>query len=607
MQAWADLAFEPNRDDLQKRKVNAKEPGISKLFVQFYWILSQDYHHAAGILQHERKRRGYGSVLGIPRQRGASTSLTKLKKVDTKPKPILENKADHDALRGQSPSKIVTARKIPTGLRFKKNGDVSGCPEQGAKILSQSCPSPLQLASGLSEPQDRQIKLNSHTSSDSQNVLPTTRKRRQTSPDTRHVKHRQINGATSKLCDVSDASISLQLANTSTQPDNQVTNLGATDNLKSRFQAPSRPEESSPSYPPASVILPPNAPVSHIYGRQRGLEAHPAQGGSIPLSRPKDANPGVRHMSNDAISGQPYDKRTEHRSRINGSRINLDSRKYPRKIGTKTDNLPEGRGTSTSRIQVPRSALQSFSDQCDASPICDRPNSRKRHSSSLGEENHAVVLKEVSNGSLKQATTTGHRETKRRKIIQMDGPVNNKPTVPAVQKDLIPISAQLFPVKWKRRRSPKVKQFEQEGSASITIQPKGKGRHPKSKVPSLAQAQSNVGMADPLSEQNVEIKQDPSSSTYSLAQLHGVLNLQKTVEEPRRHDHTHWPMLDCGMDEELINNWPFVQEDKEPLNLDCEAPAATQMEGHSTDHLPTYKPPLGVKPPIWAQVRDNAS
>lgn len=334
VQAWCDLAFQPQSNDINMRRVIAEEPGIANLFVQFYWTLSRDFDSAASILHKERRRRGYGYVLSNPTQRSESlastTDLTKLKAYptqtgisqikndvidETEARPsqredISVNLVDHTSsgasLDQSRPKKVPDS--VLHGLKFRKNlnakKDMLDCPERDKKSFSQTCPSSLDPTS-LSGP--CQIELNSLTSPlppESQNTttvcdLPKTRKRRQTSSDDRRVKHQMSNEATSdtsQLCNVSNTSISSHLANMSIKPDNQVTTFEVVDNLRPQSQALSRPEGKQDtltlSCPPLASSssqstkfkfdktaqpLPPNVPVPSIEGSRRGLEAHPAQ------------------------------------------------------------------------------------------------------------------------------------------------------------------------------------------------------------------------------------------------------------------------------------------------------------------------------------------
>jgi hypothetical protein len=355
LQAWCDVAFQRHPDDTDKRRVMAGEPGIAALFVQFYWTLSRDFDAAAGILQRQRKRRGYGYVLSNPTQQRESlasttdlttyptqTGISQIKNDvidETKARPSqredmsvnLVDRTLGGASRGQSPPKKVPG-SVPRGLKFSKNLNAKkDMPEErDKKSFSQTCPSSLDPTS-LSGPY--QVELNSLTSPlppDSQNTtavceLPKTRKRRQTSPDSHCVKH-QTTSDTSKLCNVSNTSISSHLAKMSIKPDNQVTNFEVVDNLKPQSQALSRPGDTSTLScpPPASSSsqstkfkfdktaqpLPPNAPVLSIEDSRR----HMPKGNSL---------------HNGTVNGQSLDKRTESRDRVDGSQKKLKPPKNP--------------------------------------------------------------------------------------------------------------------------------------------------------------------------------------------------------------------------------------------------------------------------------------
>ena len=245
MQTWFNFAFQfPDHCNNIERKVlvKASDPGMLRLFVRFYWALSQseDYNSAAAVLQKELRRRGFGYVLHPTQPAkwlGSTADITKLKihptqtqirddAIDAKTEARVSQREDttdkvdlNGALCGQSPPKKAG---IPPGLNFRKNPtpkkDVPGCSEQEEKSFSQTCPPSLDPTS-LSVTRDPcHIELNSSTlplPPESQNRttvcdLVKTGKRRQTSPDSRCVKHRKFNEATwntSKLCNVSDASI----------------------------------------------------------------------------------------------------------------------------------------------------------------------------------------------------------------------------------------------------------------------------------------------------------------------------------------------------------------------------------------------------------------
>ncbi|KAF8813860.1 hypothetical protein BYT27DRAFT_7334882 [Phlegmacium glaucopus] len=379
VQAWLDLAFKPHGRDLRCRQVKVDDPGIIKFFVHFYWTLSQDTELALRDLEKERKRRGYVYVLDIPAQRGASSASTadstRLKKAHTKQKRIpqpgnnvidettnarppqhedISDKSDHvsnGALRGQSLPKEVKAYSIPVGLNFKedpnaKNNNVPRSWER-EEYLSQSCPPSLDPTPGLSEAQNLcQNELGSSTlpsPPDPQNTPAVYEplkisKKRQASPDTRPVKHRKSNGTasdTSKLCNVSNASITTQLANTLTKPDNQITNFGVGDNLEPRSQASNHLEPSCPplmsatsrsEFNKTALSLPTNPLVPNTYDPQGGNEARPAQGKQrsrpilgaatkktpVPPPRPREVNTELRHVSNFAVSGRSLGKRTKN-------------------------------------------------------------------------------------------------------------------------------------------------------------------------------------------------------------------------------------------------------------------------------------------------------
>lgn len=579
MQVWLDLAFQSHlsQNDIKLQKVKATEPGTLDLFVRFYWALFQNHDSAAVLLlRKERLRRGYEYELDIPTQWGESLASTaESMKLKVHPKQIrtfqirndvidektkaqpsqhedISGKVDHvsnSAFRGQSLQKKVLG-SLPTGLKFNKvKKDVSGCPGREEKRFSPTYPPSLDLTS-LSETRDPcRIELNSLTllsPSDLQNTtavcdLPKTRKRRQPT---------------------------------------------------SRYAFPEKSKQ---------------GPL-HINGVAADKKAidHTNRSCNVP---------------DDPTSNQILDKmnRRDRSAGLHFSRIS--------KPETKTDDSPEGQGTSVP--QTHQLVSRSLSDHCHTSTICDPSNSRKRRSSNLNaleRENHAVPSQEVSVGRLEQAITTSHRETKRRKVVQeeiMADPLKVEPPneftiqggthpttgFPAVdkslsqpmqdkmtsnpkrgrassfqhkrqevpvdrdQEDSVPKTAHPNPVKKRRDRPTEVKEFEQEGSTTTTVQlvpRKKRGRPPKSQASSLSQAQLNDGIV-PCSGQVVGTKQEISISTCI-------------------------PFL------------PYTREHsdlaEEIFTLDCVAPAATQIKDHPADIFPTQKPPLSVNPPIWAQVRD---
>ena len=749
MQTWVDHAFKPHYKEAMTRKVNAREPGILNLFVKFYWALSQDHKLATLVLDKERRRRGHKYALDIPTLRGgllvSTAELSKRKKVHSKiisnmidektearppQREDISDKGDYvsnGALCGQSLPKKVKAGNVSTSPKSNKSlytkKDVPGYPEREKTGFLQNCPPSLDSSSESSKTQDLcQIQLNSSLLPlplDSYNMaavrrdLPKTRKRRHTSPDTRRVKDRQINGATSDSNDP-NASITAQLANTSTKTDDQATNFRAGGNLKPLSQAPRFGWKEDMSMPSCSPLASTGSESTRF---KFNKEAH-AQGKQISRSalgkrprHPKDANTELVHVSNSAINGQSLNKKTESRHRVDssdkkiGPRRDLSSKlqrkrehlsqgcppsmdpksqpevrggsskvdakvdaseflprvkgrnKYANfrfsKLQTGIDGPPKGQGISAPRINTP--VLQSSPDQCDTLMICDASsNSRKRPSSGLDAlegGNYTIVSKEVAVGRAEREITTGHRETKRRKIVQEE-------TMAEPVKD--ERAAVLAYEQWKGTRtegegllkvgsldrlsqgeihpatdlplineSPSHQLKQDETTSNLRKRRASSSEVPQYKRQEVAVNQENsvllTEMALSLSEQNAEIKQETSISTcipISPPQPPDLFGSQETGEGRSRHDRI-LQSLDRNMREESINLPEILLLEQEhdlvqDFALGCVDPTAmlAQEEGLTLDRVaaiknylidtfPPQKPPLGVNPPIWAQVRDN--
>ena len=116
-----------------------------------------------------------------------------------------------------------------------------------------------------------------------------------------------------------------------------------------------------------------------------------------------------------------------------------------------------------------------------------------------------------------------------------------------------------------------------------------------------AQGKQNVDMT-PTQETPITscIPFSPAQSSYEVSGLQGTV-------EGVRHEYVQSMLINRGMEEEinLSENWLGAQELDEDFILDCEDPAATEMEDRPINIFPTHKPPLCVNPPIWAQVCDN--
>lgn len=660
MQAWLDLVF---NDDAKRRKVEVREPGMLNLFVQFYWVLSWDHKLAVNILEKERKRRGYDYVLGTLKLQGTSlistADLTKLKK--EKGTPQIRNKiektktqppkredisdkvghASNGALRSQL---VPSAKPIPPGLKFKKTPQVKkdvGCPEQADESLSQSYPPSLDPTSELSATRDPcQIELNSSTLPDPQNTaavydLHKTRKRRQTSPDARHLKHQKVNGSTSDTSNVSNAFINTQPANNLTKLDIQAPNFGAGDNLKPRFQASShlqwkedtlRPNpfmapKPEPTFNKTTLSLLPNAPMLNMYDPQGDLEAH-LPGATRMTHLSSDLWTRGEHLSQNCPPARYGPSKTDTRISALPPQLNLSV--SPTIHAIAPNEVFVGRAEQAIMTSHRKTKRKTVQEETMVVPVKDKTTAVPAHNQSRGKkgmrkkkqapakvespdicmiqsETHPSTdlppiyeslshQPEQSKG--KRASSLEYRQHKRQKVDQ---------------EASVLITVQPGPVKKRRGRPPKVKPLQQEGSVS-TIQLPPKSRPPKSK--SLAQAQSNAGKVIPLSGENVEIKQKPSISTcipFPPAQHHDGFSSQETMEDLSHHDHIpRSTFIDRSIKEELINHSErlLVQEHAlvEGATLDCVTSAA--MENHPAGMFPAQKPPLDTKPPIWAQVRD---
>ena len=418
----------------------------------------------------------------------------------------------NSALCAQPPLKKVPG-KIPRGLKFNKNLStkkvVPDCPEREAKDSSQTCPPSLDPTS-LSVTREI-IEFHPSTLSlppDSQNTsdLPKPRKR-QTSPDTPHKKHRGISEAT---LDASELG-----GNNNLEPPPKICHIVRKKEKLSIVCKPvasSRSELTRTELDETVLSSPSNASVPKIHDPQRGVEAHPAQG------KQKSRSTSQATKKTSVLAPQPNDSTCQ-----------------PKQYET-TSNPKKRRASNSEGHQ------------------------RKRHE------------------------------------------------VPVDQEDSVPTIDQPKLVK-KRGRPPNVKKG-QEGSASLTVQPiprKKMDRPPKSEV------QLNTATVAPFLGHNVDTtRETPLTSFFHFppAQApHAVSGLQETVEGFLRHDHVPRSILDGGIKEEInpSENWVRTQEHVlvEDFILDCEAPAATQIEDRPTDIFPTQKPPLSVNPPIWAQVCDN--
>lgn len=648
MRVWLDLAFEgphPNR-----REVGVSEPGILPLFVRFYWALSHDHGLATTILDKERKRRGYRHRSDIRAKQStllASTAdLTKLKKAHTKQKRILQtrnnvidekttarppqredtgDKSDHvsnGALRNQSPLKEMNAGSIPAGLKFKKTlnakKDVPGCREREAETFSQSCP-PSRDSS------QKKLKLQKNFSSDLQ------------------VKREHL----SQDCSPS---------------------VGPRSELVAR-DGSSKVDIDASAFPPrlkSSITPAVHNPFNREKRAATSRDVQPAKGkqgprqtnGVVAGKKAIDTNKKLCNVLNGLTSDQPLDsiKRHGNHDGMRSDRVSKPETTHqtegylpqgcPPAVDPRTDDSPEKQGTSVPHID--RSVLQSSSDQCNTSAIS---NSRKRRSNSLD----AILPKEV--GRAEEAITTSHRETKRRKVVQKETlaePVEDgTTTVPAHKQsrgkrgmcteeqglvkaespdrsiiqsethpttDLPPINGSLShqpeqdeTIINRKRESASSSEdrqhkrqavgVDQEDSVPITVHPDPVKRK------SGRQAQLNDEVAVPLSGQKVEMQELSISNPFIPAQGHDAFDSQEIVGELSRHDHIPRPTSDGNMEEELLNaSEKLLQAEEhnlveEGFALDYVAPAA--MEGHPADIFPTQKPPLDVRPPIWAQVRDR--
>ena len=558
---------------------DASDPKMLLLFVQFYWALLRDRHgeDATKILNKERGERGYVYLLNNPKQ---------------------TSRIEDDAF--QSGFNKVPG-SIPRNLKFRKTDnaekDVPGCPEREGESSSQTCPPSLDSTS-LSE--TRQIGFNPSTTPlppDSQNTndLPEPRKRRQTSPDIPRKKHRRTNEATSDASKLGDDNDLIPQSQSWSHSECKEDTLS----LSCPPVASSTSESTKFELHGMALSFPSNAPVPNIHDPQRGLEAHPAQGKQKSRSfRATKKTPVMAPLPKDAT---------------------LQCKQHGTTGNPKKRRASSSEGHQRKRREVPV-------DQEDSVPITVQADLVKR------KKGRPLKLKEGQEGSASNMPFVSRKKKDRlleSKVLSLPRAQLNAGTVVPfsgqnvnmTQEISITSRTHFFSAQLKRQevpvdqessispdlvgkkggRSPKVKEG-QEGSASMTAQlatKKAKDRPLKSQVLSLSQAQLNAGTVVPFLKENVDMKQEtsitsciPFSPTRS---SHGVSGL----------------ILDRGTKEEIINhseNWWSTQEHglvEDDSTLDCEAPAATQMEDHPTDIFPTQKPPLCVNPPIWAQVRDN--
>ena len=516
----------------------------------------------------------------------------------------ITDKADHvsnSALCGQPPSNILW-RSLPRGLKFNKipkAKDVPGCPEREGEGSSQTYPPSLDPTE-LSV--TREIEFNPSTlplPPDPQNSsdLPNPRKR-ETSPDTPRKKHRGINEATS------DAS-----------------KLGDNNNHEPQFQAWSHFDRKEDAFslgcPPVAaptsewtriehdetvLSLPSNAPVPKIHDPQRGVDAHPAQG--------KQKSRATKKTS--VLTPRPK-----------------DATRQPKQYGT-TSNSKKKLASSSEGHQRKRQEVPV--DQEDSVPIVQPDLAKKKRGRppKVGEEQEgsASITVQPAPRMKKGRPLKSEAQLNPWPVVPVSGqnvdmtqetsitscttfsPAQRKrQEVPMKQEDSVPIIVQ--PGKKKRGRCPKVEKG-QEGSASITVQP-APGR--EKNRPLKSQVQLNAGTVVPFPGQNVDMTQETSITPCILSSptqsSHAVSGLQETVEWLSCHDNVS-RSIDMDMKDEITNrseNWLCMQEHgcvEEDFILDCEAPAATQMDDRPTDIFPAQKPPLCVNPPIWAQVCDNA-
>lgn len=114
------------------KKVTIHEPGIVNVFVQFYRALSQlDREHATGLLNRERRRRGYRPILNIPQQADHVSIYNQKVKTGTvlgklKFKKKLDAKTGKDAspgcLKREENTPLQDAFLVPTSELSKTQG-----------------------------------------------------------------------------------------------------------------------------------------------------------------------------------------------------------------------------------------------------------------------------------------------------------------------------------------------------------------------------------------------------------------------------------------------------------------------------------------------------
>ena len=658
VQAWLNLAFIPHYRKNTWRQVDVKEPGMICLFVKFYWTLSHSYDDATGILHAALKEQGFGLDEGDTLE--FTAGLTK----QVHPK---QSQIGDDFF--QSLSKEVPG-SIPRDIEFQKNlnakTDVPDCSERQGKALQTCLPS----LDPTSLPVTCQIELNSSSTlplpPDSRNTtaicnLPKKRKERQISPDRRRIKHRKVNKATSdtsKLCNVSQIRNDVIDEKTKARPTQRE---DISDKADHGALCDPPPLKKVPGRIPQGLKFNkicsakkdvPDCPEGE---GKSSLQNCPPSLDPIPLSvtRKIEFNPSTFPLPPDSQNTtnlpKPRKRQTSPDTPRKKYRGINEATSDASKLGDNNNFEPhsrvyffkrkEGRSSTIdcrSRIELDKSVL-SLPSNAPEPEIRDPWRGVEVHSAQ-GRRKSCSNLRATKKTSVlapppKDATRQPKQYKTTSKPSNLEGHQRKRQEVPVDQVDSVPVIVEPDLVKKKRGRAQKVKE-EQEGSASVAVQPapgkKRGGRPPKVKEgqegsisltvqptprkkkerPFKSQAQLNAGIVVPFSGQNVDMA--PETSITSFIPLSPAQSsLAVSVEGFSRHDHVPWSTSDGGMKEGINHsvNWLWTQEHvlfEEGFILDCEDPAAIQMEDHPTNIFPTHKPPLCINPPIWAQVCDNA-
>ena len=668
VQGWLNLAFQPYYLPhlLNWREIKVDDPGMLCLFVKFYWALSRSFDDAKGILLAARKEQGFGYFL--------DESEALVSNIDL-PKQVHPNQTSQigdDAFQSLS---IKVPGNIPRDFEFQKNHnakeDAPDCLERERKSSSQTWLPSLDLTS-LSLSVTPQIGFNPSSTSplppDSRNTtaicdLPKKRKSRQVGPERRNIKNRKFNEATSdtsKLCNLSQNRNDVIDEKTKARPslledindkaDHVSDGALHRQPLKSRiphglkFKRKPNAKKGAPDCSEgegkSSQTCPPSLdPTSLSVTRENQIKSSvlpspPDSQDTTDLSKPRkrQTSPDTPRKKHRGIN-----EATSDASKL-GENNNLEPHSRECHFEWKEANKltmvcrPVASSTSEStKIELVETVLFFPSDppvseihdpqrRVEAHPVQGKRKSRSN--------SRATKKTSVPTPRSKDATLQTTSNPKKRHTSDSDGHQHKGEEVPVDQEDSVPVFVQPVLAKKKRGRPPKVRE-EQEGSASVTVQPaprKKRGQpqnvkeeqegsaslsdqlapRKKKDRPFKSEAQFNAGTVVPFSGRNVDMTRETliTSCIPPPAQSsHAVFGFQETLEG---FSCDHWSVVDRSTKEELFNwSCQWTQEHVLAEDFYSEDPAATQMEDNSTNIVPNRRPQLSVNPPIWAQVCDN--